>query len=201
MKIRTAILLPCILFAGLTGTSINALAESQINISTESKPTSNLLVYINPVFYDHPLRMLHPYLDYWHLRGPMFEKVALKVLNDHHSNAAICKTDIATNFTLALEPYMYYNPQMRVFHSDVIAKVYAGKLEPAATYTAKVQQQGELSGMAEYSLEHAYEKAMQNIVMQMQADSKLVDANNVAPQLGNNMCTLLNTLPTTRKYF
>ncbi len=201
MKIRTAILLPCILFAGLTGTSINALAESQINISTESKPTPKLLVYINLFFYDHPVRMLHPYLNYWHLRGPMFEKIALKVLNDQHRNAAICKSDTATNFTLALEPYMFYNPQMRVFHSDVIAKVYAGKLEPVATYKAKVQQQGDLNGVAEYFIERAYVKAMSNIATQMQADSKLVDANNVAPQLGNNMCTLLNTLPTTRKYF
>ena len=183
--------------------SHSAMADTKTDASADKTSTSNLLVYINPVFYEHPVRMLHPYLDYWHMRGPMFEKVAVETLNKAKLNgsqlhAQNCKADLTTNITVSLEPYIFYNPQLRVFHSEVIANVYAGKLVPIATYKATAQQQGELNNVPEYYLKRAYTKAMQGIVTKMQADASKFSN---APSLDNNVCLLLNNVPTTRKFF
>ena len=190
MNIRK-LLLPLIGLASLLASSINAQAET----------TATALIYINPVFNEHPVHLLHPYLDYWHLKGPMVQKVALKVLNNQQNSAQACRSDLATNVTLSLEPYLYYNPQMRVFHSEIIVKAYAGKLEPIAVYNATAQVQGELNGLPEYFIERAYVKAMNNIAMQLQADAKIINLNKAPATQDNNMCLLLNTLPITRKLF
>lgn len=201
-NLKKFILFPALLLLGLLSINSNAIADNNAGTNAASKANSaSLLVYINPIFYDHPIRLLHPYLDYWHLRGPMFEKIALKALNNNQTSAQICQPNLDANLTISLEPYMFYNPQMRIFHSEVIAKVYAGKLEPIATYKATAKELGELNNVADYYLKRAYAKAMQSIVTQMQADTDKINFNSGTVSLENNLCTLLNTLPTTRKYF
>lgn len=198
-NLKKLILTSSALLLGLLSISNSAFAENAMEANVTSKTnTTSVLIYINPVFYEHPVRMLHPYLDYWHMRGPMFEKIAVEALNNKQINAQTCKSNADTNLTISLEPYIFYNPQMRVFHSEVIANVYAGKLEPIATYKASAQQQGELNNVADYYLKLAYKKAMQGIVTKMQADTSKL--NNIAT-LDNNVCSLLNNVPTTRKYF
>ena len=206
--IRLKKLATVISLLGLIGVNSIAIANSKIDISAPKTITSknsltNLLVYINPVFYEHPVRMLHPYLDYWHMRGPMFEKVAIEVLNKSKFNnnkigAKICKPNLNANITISLEPYIFYNPQMRIFHSEVIANVYGENLTLIATYKAKAQQQGELNNVAEYHLKLAYSKAMEGIVSLMLNDARKF---NDIPTLNNNVCSMLNNVPTTRKYF
>ena len=184
---------------GLLSLSNVVLAKNVMESNAASKAnTIGVLVYINPVFYQHPIRMLHPYLDYWHMRGPMFEKIAIESLNNQQTSAETCQPNTDTNLTISLEPYIFYNPQMRVFHSEVIANVYAGKLTPVATYKATAQQQGELNNMADYYLKLAYKKAMQGIVRKIQAD---VSQFKSPVALENNLCLLLNNVPTSRKYF
>ncbi len=201
-NLKKIILAPALLLLGLLSINSNAIADNNDGTNAASNANSaSLLVYINPIFYDHPIRLLHPYLDYWHLRGPMFEKIALKTLNNNQISAQSCQPNLDANLTISLEPYMFYNPQMRIFHSEVIAKVYAGKLEPIATYKATAEELGELNNVADYYLKRAYAKAMQSIVTQMQADTDKIKFNNGAVSLENNLCTLLNTLPTTRRYF
>lgn len=184
--------------------------NSQVNTVKSSENNqlnnTNIMVYINPLFYEHPIRMLHPYLDIWHLRGPMFEKIALKALNNNvvglkssQTNAQTCKPNVDANLTISLEPYMFYNPQMRVFHAEVLAKVYAGRLDAIASFKAKAQQQGEINNVADYYFKKAYGNAMQDIVQQLNNE---MTAHPVAPSsLENNLCTLLATVPVTKKYF
>ena len=193
---------------GLISMNSIAIADNKIELTAPktaaaTNSSTHLLVYINPIFYEHPVRMLHPYLDYWHMRGPMFEKVVMDALNkttfnNTRTDAKICKPDLNANITISLEPYIFYNPQMRIFHSEIIANVYAGKLVPIATYKATAQQQGELNNAADYYLKLAYSKAMQGIIKRMQADAGQF---NTLATLDNNVCTLLNDIPTTRKYF
>ncbi len=193
------LILACSVMLGLFSLSNSALAGNTAEANVTSKAnTTSILVYINPIFYGHPIRMLHPYLDYWHMRGPMFEKIAIEALSNAQTSAQICKSNTDTNLTISLEPYIFYNPQMRVFHSEVIANIYAGKLEPIATYKETAQQQGELNNVADYYLKLAYKKAMQGIVTKMQANTNLL---NNAASLENNVCLLLNNVPTTKKYF
>lgn len=183
----------------LLSLSNSVLAENTVKANVASKSnTTSILVYINPIFYQHPIRMLHPYLDYWHMRGPMFEKIAIEALDNQQTSAQICKSNTDTSLTISLEPYIFYNPQMRVFHSEVIANVYAGKLAPIATYKATAQQQGELNNAADYYLKLAYKKAMHGIVIKMQADNSRF---KTPVALENNLCLLLDNVPTSRKYF
>ena len=183
----------------LLSLSNSVLAENTVKANVASKSnTTSILVYINPIFYQHPIRMLHPYLDYWHMRGPMFEKIAIEALDNKQTSAQICKSNTDTSLTISLEPYIFYNPQMRVFHSEVIANVYAGKLAPIATYKATAQQQGELNNAADYYLKLAYKKAMHGIVIKMQADNSRF---KTPVALENNLCLLLDNVPTSRKYF
>jgi len=34
---------------------------------------SNIVVHIDSVEYTNPIRLWHPYIDYWYFQGPMFE--------------------------------------------------------------------------------------------------------------------------------
>ncbi len=200
-KFSLAMALVALITFGLVNHAV-AEGNAQPSAIKQSKNT-NIMVYINPLFYEHPVRMLHPYLDIWHLRGPMFEKVALKAFNgsgqNNQTSAQICKPNVDSNLTISLEPYMFYNPQMRVFHAEVIAQVYAGKLDAIASFKAKAQQQGELNNAADYYFKKAYTKAMQDIVKQLNTE---ITTRTVAPSsIDNNLCTLLATVPVTKKYF
>lgn len=194
--LKKSTLASSILILSLFSLSNHALAD-EASSAVKTSPT-HLLVYINPVFYEYPVHLLHPYLDYWHTRGPMFEKIAADALSNSKTSAQSCRSNIDTNFTIALEPYMFYKPQLRIFHSEVIANVYAGKLEPIATYKATAQEQGELNNIADYYLKRVYTKSMQNIVTQMQSDTHITSNQ---PSIENNLCTLLNRILTTRRYF
>lgn len=204
LKIKKFSLVAAVLTLMSLGLANHAIADGDSQPSkTKQSNSTNMMLYINPMFYEHPVRMLHPYLDIWHLRGPMFEKVALKALNSSSQNsqtsAQICKSNVDVNLTISLEPYMFYNPQMRVFHAEVLATLYAGKLDAVASFKAKAQQQGELNNAADYYFKKAYAKAMQDIVKQL--NNEIAAHPVTSSSLENNLCTLLATVPLTKKYF
>ena len=208
LNFKISFLAATLIMLSMMGIANNALAVNTAPSNNEPSEVklpsnSNIMVYINPVFYEHPVRMLHPYLDVWHLRGDMVEKIALKALNSNiansQANAQTCQPNVDANFTISLEPYMFYNPQMRVFHAEVLAKVYAGKLDAIASFKAKAQQQGELNNAADYYFKQAYAKAMQDIVKQL--NSEMATHPVASNSLENNLCTLLATVPVTKKYF
>ena len=45
----------------------------------------NIALHIAKSHYQHPVHLVHPYLDVWHMKGPLAEKVANASLQNHFS--------------------------------------------------------------------------------------------------------------------
>ena len=182
------------------------------NAAFADKLPGNIAVHIAKRHYEHPVRLLHPYLDVWHMKGPMVEKVALKALPKRFANVSMCANSSNADVVLSLEPQMFYNAQLRVFHAEIIAKAYVNNREPIdqlvaiATVKKQAQQNGDLGIKPEYYMEKAYTKAMDKVIKQLEVDSAfLAVLNNPADKTPANkaetLCDGLNDLPVTKIYY
>jgi hypothetical protein len=181
--------------------AINAYADS-------AKLPGNIAVLIAKRHYEHPVRLLHPYLDVWHMKGPLAEKVALKVLEKRFVNSSLCSASKNADVVLLIEPQMFYNVQLRVFHAEMIVKAYAPLTEAPNTenFAAKVkkqaQQQGDLSIKPDVAMEKAYTKAMDKVVKSLETDKAFLDLLNTnKTNTAENQCGALNDLPTSKIYY
>ena len=172
------------------------------------KLPGNIAVHIAKRHYEHPVRLLHPYLDVWHMKGPMAEKVAMKVLPKRFANVNMCANSTNADVVLSLEPQMFYNAQLRVFHAEIIAKAYVSTGEPVdqlvaiATVKKQAQQNGELGIKPEYYMEKAYTKAMDKVTKQLEVDSAFLATLNRTPNnKAEKLCGGLNDLPVSKIYY
>ena len=170
--------------------------------------SGNVAIHIAKRHYEHPVRMLHPYLDVWHMKGPMAEKVAMKVLPKHFANINMCANSSNDDVVLSLEPQMFYNAQLRVFHAEIIAKAYVNTGEPIdqlvaiATVKKQAQQNGELGIKPDYYMEKAYTKAMDKMIKQLETDSAFLAAlNKTSSNKAETLCDGLNDLPVSKIYY
>jgi hypothetical protein len=168
----------------------------------------NVAIHIAKRHYEHPVKLLHPYLDVWHMKGPMAEKVALKVLPKHFANMNMCGKSSNADVVLSLEPQMFYNAQLRVFHAEIIAKVYVNTGEPIdqlvaiATVKKQAQQNGELGIKPDYYMEKAYTKAMEKMIKQLETDGAFLATLNKNPaNKAETLCDGLNDLPVSKIYY
>jgi hypothetical protein len=137
--------------------------------ATESR--SNTLLYISPYDYNYSVHLLHPYYDYWFAQGPIVEPIALEILKDQDSMLALCTSNETADNIIRIKPSIFYNPQMRVYHSRVVATVYSGSGNVLGTYTGEAQQQGFTSvdnGIQQH-LNKAYASAMQDLMTKMKS--------------------------------
>ncbi len=178
------------------------------NATFAHQVTGNIAIHIAKRHYEHPVRMLHPYLDVWHMKGPMAEKVALKVLPKHFANIAMCGKSSNADVVLSIEPQMFYNAQLRVFYAEIIAKAYVNTGEPIdqlvaiATVKKQAQQNGELGIKPDYYMEKAYTKAMDKMIKQLETDSAFLAALNKTPaNKAETLCDGLNDLPVSKIYY
>lgn len=178
------------------------------NAAFADKLPGNIAVQIAKRHYEHPVRLLHPYLDVWHMKGPMVEKVALKVLPKHFANVNMCANSSNADVILSLEPQMFYNAQLRVFYAEIIAKAYVNNSEPIdqlvaiATVKKQAQQNGDLGIKPEYYMEKAYTKAMDKVIKQLEVDSAFLTVLNKIPaNKAETLCDGLNDLPVTKIYY
>jgi hypothetical protein len=74
----------------------------------QTKLPGNVAIHIAKTHYEHPVRLLHPYLDFWHMKGPLAQKAALKTVQKRFAGVTDCKTN--AQVVLLLEPHMFYNP-------------------------------------------------------------------------------------------
>jgi hypothetical protein len=155
------LLFKCLLLASAS-LSFNALA-------LEAK--SNTLLYISPMEYSHSVHLLNPYYDdYWFEQGPIVEPIALKALQANDtSSLAMCTANETADTIIRLKPSIFYNPQMRVYHSKLEATVYSGTGELIGTYSGEAQQQGYASfdNGRRYHIKKAYNKAMQALMTKL----------------------------------
>ncbi len=162
---------------------------------------ANIALHIAPTHYEHPVRLLHPYLDYWHMKGPLTEKVAKAALEKRFASVTDCSGNASV--VLLIEPHIFYNPQMRVFHAEFIARAYT-KLSgsPITTIKKQAQQQGELAITPEISIEKAYANAMNQIVQQLETDKTFLEALNAAPISDlQSTCNSLDNMPLSKFYY
>ena len=178
------------------------------NAAFADKLPGNIAVHIAKRHYEHPVRLLHPYLDVWHMKGPMAEKVALKTLPKRFANVSMCANSSNADVVLSLEPQMFYNAQLRVFHAEVIAKAYVNTGEPIdqlvaiATAKKQAQQNGELGIKPDYYMEKAYTKAMDKMIKQLETDGAFLAALNRNPtNKAETLCAGLDNLPVSKIYY
>ncbi len=127
---------------------------------------NNTLLYISPTYYQHSLRLLHPFYDYWFEQGPLLEPIALHALQAQDASMQVCQSGQTANRIIRITPNIFYNPQMRVYHSQIQANVYSGGGSLLGTYVGKATQQGNNSvdnGLQNH-LKSAYALAMQDLM-------------------------------------
>lgn len=104
--------------------------------------TEETVVYIDPVFYQHHERLLHPYYNYWFSQGPTVESVAVDALRAQTGNVKLCEAGQVAKQVITLSPTIFYNPQIRRYYSTIKAHVYAGD----GTLLGEFQGNGEQTG-------------------------------------------------------
>lgn len=149
-------------------------AVATLMLSMSANANSNIIVQVPQTYYEHPVRLLHPYIDYWHTRAIGAQKAAQKVLSQAGFNVQSCDGNSTAQGALIVEPNMFYNPQMGVFYGQIIAKWYshndaaAALLAPDYVFKGEGQQLGSLRFGAEYAMQQAYTLAMQQVLQQLQ---------------------------------
>lgn len=189
------------------GIIISILASNPVFAET-AKQQGNVVVHIAHRNYEHPMRLLHPYLDVWHMKGPLAEKVALSTLGKRIEHIDLCKNTDQANVVLLLEPNMFYNPQLRVFHAEIIAKAFVNNAEsknvekPFITVQKQAQQIGDLSINPNFYMEKAYTKAMDKIIQTLESDSAFTTAiANEQKGHAKTLCTTLDDLSVRKIYY
>lgn len=140
---------------------------------TESQ--ANTLLYISPNDYSYSVRLLHPYYDYWFAQGPLVEPIALEVLKEKDNLLDMCTSNEVADNIIRIKPSIFYNPQMRVYHSRVVATVYSGAGHVLGTYTGEAQQEGftSVDNGIPLHLKKVYTSAMQDLMTKLQITSLL----------------------------
>ena len=171
-----------------------------------AKLPGNIAVHIGKTHYEHPVRMLHPYLDVWHMKGPLAEKAAFKTLQKRFANVGNCSA--SANVVLLLEPHMFYNAQLRVFHGEIIARAYANNSSEATYENAitvikkQTSQNGDLGFKPDFYMEKAYTKAMEKVIKKLETDKAFLATLN-KPNMENPkvICDALDKLPAAKFYY
>jgi hypothetical protein len=189
-------------------TLFSTLLASSWALADTTLIPGNIAVHIAQVHYEHPVRILHPYLDVWHMKGPLAQKAATSTLNKYFSNAQWCDKAHDVSVVLLLEPHMFYNPQMQVFHGEIIAKVFTqtggiGNIEPAIVRIKKqAEQNGSLTVKPDFYMEKAYVKAMEKVIAELKKNQLFINALNV--KMAKNVetiCPALDELPISKLYY
>jgi hypothetical protein len=178
------------------GSSVNAYAAEEVD-----NKASQLLMYIQPVDYTNPIRLLHPYYDYWMYQGPVVEKVAMKKFTEAYGDVGMCEVSQSGKALVWLQPKLFYNPQVQLFYGEVTADVYKGIGEHLGEYVGKSQVRGFLNMHTEASIEEAYALAVADVVEKMQADTTLqARMNNQAKSstAESTPCGMVTLFPTKK---
>jgi hypothetical protein len=155
-----------------------AACSTMVNANAIDNKT---LVYINPTFYENSQRLLHPYYDYWFTQGPMVEPIAMTALQSKNAAISLCKTGQKAETVLSIMPSMFYNPQLRVYYSELKATVYSGGGTELANYSGKGQQEGFMSvdvGIKQ-DMQKAYVLAMKDLMSKIKIDHASVSSSEV----------------------
>ncbi|MEI8362772.1 MAG: hypothetical protein WCG35_06060 [Betaproteobacteria bacterium] len=135
-----------------------------------AEPKSNTLLYISPNDYNYSVHLSHPYYDYWFQQGPLIAPIALAALNEKLGDIELCKANEMANTIIKIKPHLFYNPQLRVYHSKLVATIYSGSGHLLGTYVGEAQQQGftSVDMSIKFHLNKVYTSAMQQLLTKLQ---------------------------------
>jgi len=176
------------------GASVNAYAAEP----ADTQVTSKLLMYIQPVDYNNPIKLWSPYQDYWFYQGPLVEKIAMPKLTAAYHDVNICDANQSGKAVLWLQPELFYNPQVQLFYAEVKASAYKGVGEHLATVVGRSQVRGILNIKPEFWIEKAYKLAVDDAVAKMQADKTLQAYMSGPAQVSNTPCSVVTLFPTPK---
>lgn len=173
-----------------------------ISQAAANPQNGNIAVHIAKRHYFHPARLLHPYLDVWHMKGPLAEKAAMKALQMHFTNVNACTNNSEASVVLLLEPNIFYNPQLQVFHTEFIASAYTNNGEPIAQTRKQTQQLGMLSSTPEFFIEKSYTSAINQTIAALLTDQVFLSAlDKNTPIKAGELCSSLDKLPSETFYY
>lgn len=182
--------------------SYSALIYAPLSHAETTKLPGNIALHIGKTHYLHPIRLLHPYLDYWHMKGPLAEKAALASLNQRFANVTECTKDSEADVVLLLEPHMFYNAQLRVFHAEYIARAYTSDGEPITRIKKQARQLGMLGSTPEFHMEEGYTKAINKIISKLAIDQAFLATLNKNSKLkAGDICNSLDKQPLEKLYY
>lgn len=162
---------------------------------------ADVVVYIDSVEYTNPIRLWHPYFDYWYYQGPIFEEIALEKLKQEYQQVTMCEAEQSGKVLVWLKPKMFFNPQVQMFYGKVTAVAYTGIGQYLASYEAESGVWGFINQQAETRIKQSYALAMDGLIQKINADpnfkNKLTAATEAA-KTASTPCSMITLLPPTR---
>lgn len=125
------------------------------------------VLYLSPRVYQMHGHLTSPYREYWFNQGALFAPVALKALQEKYTGLTLCQSGNVADRIVKLSPNVFFNPQMRVLHGQVIANVYSSGGTLLGAYEGKSQQVGSIDVAVEENIKNAYAAAMQDLLKKL----------------------------------
>lgn len=164
-----------------------------------SSDVANMLLYIQPVEYTNSINVMNHFSKiYWFEQGPVVEPLALKQFNAAFSPVTMCEVGRSAKMIVWLQPRMFYNPQLQMFHGQITANVYTGKGELKSSYVGKSKVHGFIDIKPEIWIEKSYEQAMSKVVNKIKADKdlqQLMSKNDQTTTLDGVSCGIVTSFP------
>lgn len=184
-----------------------ALCLGWMGVSQAGTPSS-LVIQVPESFYQHPVRLLNPYLNYWHNRAEAAETVGLSSFQAQNYTTSSCEADAKGQALIVIEPNMFYNPQSGIFYSEITAKVYSQSTaetalgKPLMTVKGLGQSRGWLTYNVENATHKSYQQAFDQVISQLQQNQAFQQSLAQTPvQTYQALCNSINTLSQPKAFF
>ena len=167
----------------------------------QAAPVTRALVYIDPLEYEHEIKLWNFTYIYGVNQGEALQPVALETLAPMFAKVGMCKENFAADVVIWLRPRIFYNPIMTMFYGRVLAQVYSGSGKPLATLEATAQRSGWLDVVSHEQVRLTYQAVMQELVRQMQGHAQLQAAmHTTLPEAETPMpCGMVTILPAAQR--
>ena len=160
---------------------------------------ANMLLYIQPIEYTNSINVMNYYSkSYWFEQGPVVEPLALKQFSAAFSPVTMCEVGRSAKMIVWLQPTMFYNPQLQIFHGQITANVYTGKGELKSSYVGKSKVHGFVDIKPEKWIEKSYELAIGKVVTKIKADKalqELMNKNDQSAKMDGVSCAVVTSFP------
>jgi hypothetical protein len=186
--------------AAFTSIVLGSLASSANATVEQAAAPANMMIYIAPAQYEHPIKLWHFYFSYWFEQGPLAEAAAEKVLGSEFGHVAMCTSNEAGNTLIWLKPNMFYNPHMTTYYGTVTANVYSGSGKPLGTFVGESQKSGFLDVATKDQIKATYTLALQDLATKLNANpafQQLVKQGIPASET-SSPCSMVTMLPSTK---